>query len=202
MPRGNAEERIARMEAWAEISNLQGRYNHYLQTGQMREKLGELFAFNTPGVAAEMADSGLWEGREGVIRLFTHLGGKYAMNGALMLHMLNTPVIEIMPDLDHAHGMWNSFGTNSYLDENGTLTAMWQAGKYDNQFVREDGRWKFLRFRWYVIFRTPYEQGWVKQPIVEGLHAAGFPPVNALYRPYDPSAAQNYFPPFPPEPSP
>ena len=73
-------------------------------------------------------------------------------------------------------------------------------GKYDQTFIREDGKWKYLEFRWYVIFRTPYEDGWVKTPIVGGLHDEGFPDVGSLYTPYDPLLDSNSFFPAPPEP--
>jgi len=194
------ETRIARLESYRDICNLQGRYNHYMQTGQLKDKLPELFAFGNPALKAEMADSGLWEGAEGVSRLFSHLGTKYAMPGALMAHLLLTPVLEIGEDNTYARGMWNSFGTNTYLTGTGALKAMWQLGKYDNVFCRENGTWKFLEFRWYVIFRTPYDKGWVEQPIVEGLQMEGFPPVSPLYTPYDPQNPHNAFLPAPPEP--
>src|ERR1039458_3772585 len=180
------EGRLARMEAFRDICNLQGRYNHYLATGQMPEKLPELFAMKTPGLKAEMADSGLWEGPAGVAKLFQHLGTKYHMKGALFAHLLMTPVLEVSENGARAHGMWNSFGANTYVADNGSLEAMWQLGKYDNIFVKEDGKWKFLEFKWYVIFRTPYHEGWVKRPLVEGLHETGFPPVSPIYNPYNP----------------
>ena len=193
------EGRLARMEAFRDICNLQGRYNHYLATGQMPEKLPELFAMKTPGLKAEMADSGLWEGPAGVAKLFQHLGTKYHMKGALFAHLLMTPVLEVSENGARAHGMWNSFGANTYVADNGSLEAMWQLGKYDNIFVKEDGKWKFLEFKWYVIFRTPYHEGWVKRPLVEGLHETGFPPVSPIYNPYNPTK-DNLFLPFPPEP--
>ncbi len=192
------ETRIARLEDHREICNLQGRYNHYLATGQIVERMPELFAFKTPGLKAEMCDSGMWEGPEGVIKLFQHMGTKYHMTGALFVHMLLTPVVEVAPDGGRARGMWNSFGTNTYLTKDGTLEAMWQLGKYDNVFAREDGRWKFLEFKWYVIFRTPYQDGWVRTPLVEGLHEPGFPPISPIHTPYDPRN-DNVFLPFPPE---
>jgi len=193
------DARIARLEDHREICNLQGRYNHYLATGQIVEKLPLMFAFKTPGVKAEMCDSGLWEGPEGVIRLFQHMGAKYHMKGALFVHMLLTPVVEVNRDGTSARGMWNSFGTNTFIARTGSLEAMWQLGKYDNTFVKEDGRWKFLEFKWYVVFRTPYQDGWVKTPLVESLHEPGFPPVNSIHMPYDPEK-DNVFLPFPPEP--
>lgn len=202
MPDSQTAARLARLEAIHEIGNLQGRYNHYLQTGQIKDRLADLFAFDTPGVSAEMADSGEWRGRDGVMQLFRHLGTKYAMPGALMVHLLTTPVIEIMPDGETAKGMWNSFGANSFLNHENKLEAMWQLGKYDISFVRQRGQWRYLVFKWFVIFRTPYQDGWVKTPIVEGLHEASFPPPSPLHTPYDPQASRNHFPPFPPEPIP
>jgi hypothetical protein len=199
MAHEDLESRLAGLEAFRDICNLQGRYNHYLATGQLPGKLPELFAMKTPGLKAEMADSGLWQGPDGVGKLFQHLGTKYHMKGGLFVHMLLTPVLEVSRDCTRAHGMWNSLGANTYMTDSGALEAMWQAGKYDNVFVKEDGKWKFLEFKWYVIFRTPYQDGWVKQPIVEGLHEAGFPPVSSIYNPYNP-AEDNVFLPFPPEP--
>ncbi|MGB9660766.1 MAG: nuclear transport factor 2 family protein [Moorellaceae bacterium] len=192
------EKRIARLEDYVEICNLQGRYNHYLATDQY-DKIATLFAQKTPGVKAEMADSGVWEGLEGVMKLFQHLGTKYHFPGGLFVHQLTTPVIEVSKDGTRARGMWFSLGTNTYKANDGTLEAMWQVGKYNNTFVKEEGKWKYLEFRWYVIFRTPYHEGWVKRPIVEGLHEEGFPPIGPLYCPYDPRKL-NKFLPFPPEP--
>ena len=194
----NVENRIARLEAYKDICNLQGPYNHYLATGQIRDKLPELFAFRTPGVKAEICDSGMWEGPDGIVKLFQHVAAKYHIRGSLFFHLLMTPVVEISRDGHVARGMWHSLGTNTYLTSQGKLDAMWQLGKYDNIFVKEDGQWKFLEFKWYVIFRTPFHEGWVKRPIVEGLHQEGFPAISPLHNPYDP-AKDNVFLPFPPE---
>jgi len=201
VPGSEIEQRLARLESFRDIANLQGRYNHYLQTGQIGEKLSELFALENPGVRAEMGDSGLWEGGAGVVALFQHMGRKYSMPGALMVHMLLTPVLEVGADNLSARGMWNSLGTNTCKGPDGRLEAMWQAGKYDIRFCRESGVWKYLDFRWYVIFRTPYSKGWVNQPIIDGLHEPGLPPIGDFYRPYDPASQENVFMPRPPEPA-
>lgn len=201
MPEYSLETRIARLEDYRDICNLQGRYNHYLQTGQLKEKLPELFAFDHPEVQAELCDSGLWRGRDGVSELFARMGKKYAMPGSLMVHMLLTPVVEVTPDGSRARGMWNSLGTNTYLNDDGELNAMWQAGKYDLCFCKENGRWKYLEFHWYVIFRTPYDAGWVRRPLVESLHQEDGPPAGPLHTPYEPSLAANHFLPYPPEPA-
>lgn len=192
------EARISRLEDFRDICNLQGRYNHYLMTDQY-DKISGLFAQKTAGLKIEMADSGLYEGMEGVMALFKLLGTKYHFPGGLFVHMLMTPVVEVSRDGKRAKGMWHSLGANTFKANDGTLRAMWQHGKYDLTFVKEDGRWKYLEFRWYVTFRTPYDEGWVKRPIVESLHQKDTPPVGPLYTPYDPTKF-NQFLPFPPEP--
>lgn len=201
------EARLQSLEDYREICNLQGRYNHYLQTGQLKDKMAELFAFSNPGVKVEMCDSGLWEGPAKVGELFKHMAGsKYGMAGSLMVHMLLTPVIEVAKDGRTAKGMWNSFGTNTYKAFDGSLEAMWQLGKYDLTFIKEDGKWKYLEFKWYVIFRTPFHEGWVKRPMVESLRAVagvecpGFPPIGEFHTPYHPNKEHNVFLPCPPEP--
>ena len=198
MTQQELEAKINRASDYIEICNLQGRYNHYLATDQY-DKIGGLFAQKTPGLKIEMADSGVWEGLEGVAGLFKHLGTRYHFPGGLFIHMLMTPVVEVSKDGTRAKGMWHSFGTNTYKANDGTLKAMWQQGKYDLTFAKEDGTWKYLEFRWHVAFRTPFEDGWVRTPIVEGLHEDDSPPIGPLYAPYNPHE-YNRFLPFPPEP--
>ena len=190
-------EMLRRLEDTREIQNLQGRYNHYMLSGRF-DKVLDMFAQKDPHVEIELADSGVYYGLEGVKKLFIILGGKYGFPGALGLHMLMTPVIEVSQDGKTAKGMWHSFGCNT-IKEGKELSAMWQAGKYDVTFVKEDGKWKYQVFKWYVIFRTPYDEGWVKRPIVSGLHQKDGPNIGPLYAPYDPAKSGEFLP-LPPEP--
>lgn len=180
-----------------EIQNLQGRYNHYMLSGSY-DKILDMFAQKNPNIIMELADSGEYYGIEGAKKLFGILGEKYEFPGALGLHMLMTPVIEVSKDGKTAKGMWHSFGCNT-IKEGNTIKAMWQAGKYNIEFVKEDGYWKYLVFKWYVIFRTPYEEGWVKTPIISGLHQEDGPDIGPLYAPYDPAKPSKFLP-LPPEP--
>ena len=190
-----SEDEIKRLMDYRDICNLQGRYNHYMLSGRI-DKILEMFAKKYP-IAAEMADSGEYKGMDGIKRLFTVLGEKYAFPGSLGLHMLVTPVVEVNEDGETARGMWHSFGCNT-IKEGDQVSAMWQAGKYDITFVKEDGDWKYGVFKWYVIFRTPYEDGWVKTPIISGLHQEDSPPINPLYDPFDPTKMGQFLP-LPPE---
>lgn len=74
-----------------------------------------------------MADSGIWAGGEGLVGFFKHMGNRYSMPGARMVHMRLTPVIEVSADNRSAKGMWNSFGSNTIRGEGGKLEVNFQA---------------------------------------------------------------------------
>jgi hypothetical protein len=83
---------------------------------------------------------------------------------------------------------------------------MWQQGKYFIDFVKEDGEWKWKDFRWYVNFRTPYDLGWVKQPISGNLSVVAklipgcpTPDGPSEYHPFSPEELTPYLP-IPPLP--
>jgi hypothetical protein len=200
MTQQEIEARIARLEAVHEIQNLQSRYNHYLLMSR-NEAIVELFAKEDPSVTVEIADSGVYEGIEGVKRLFLKgMHAKHAIRGGMGLHTNSTPVIEVSRDCGTASGMWFTFGPCTRRDENG-LHALWMAGKYDNRFVNEDGRWRYKSIHWHVFFRSPFEEGWVKRPIVgSGTQADGQPDrPSSYYMPFHPDGFNTFLPP-PPEP--
>lgn len=100
--------------------------------------------------------------------------------------------------------MWQTIGCNSFPPDDG-LVATWQQGKYDNLFIREGDRWRFKRFRWLCNFRTAFDQGWVKQPLlhIDPLDLSRFPEKlwpsrdGAPYPPFDPASPMDFGPPEP-----
>jgi len=199
------EQRLERVEAFIEISNLQGRYNHYI-LGHHYDKILEMFS-KRPDISAEMDVSGVYTGQEGVRKLFVDILGKlYNYTGNLALHQLTSPVIEIGKDGVTARAMWFSMGTNTHKDsQTGELIPIWQMGKYCHDFVKEDGEWKYLHFYWAAIFRTPFDKGWVREPVIGNIHGANeYKPIqkdpNSLYElPYDPTKDYPGYP-LPPTP--
>ena len=186
------------------IANLQGRYLYYVQSHNYDEIL-PLFAMDDPEVSVEIAESGVYVGADKIRTLFVDMiKPLFTAPGSLPIHMLTTPVIEVAPDRSIAYGMWQTLGCNAFPTPQG-LVATWQQGKYDNSFVIERGQWRFKRFRWLCNFRTPYDQGWVKQAHlhVEPLDLANFPeamrPSRAgeRYDVYDPSTPMDFGPPPP-----
>lgn len=195
------EAKITRLEDIHEIENLKGRYNHFLLMGAF-DAIVDLFAKKDPNVKVEISKNGVFEGIEGVRRVFLKgMKSLYGGEGCLALHMSMTPVIEVSQDGKTAKGMWLSFGCNTIRDENG-LVALWQTGKYDNEFVKEDGKWKFRSMHWYLIFRTSFDKGWVKEPVMGRSRVSeGTKPdkPSTYHMPYNPKAINSFLP-VPPEP--
>ncbi len=205
----NLEKQIVHLNDAREIGNLQGRYIYYLQAHQY-EKIAEMFAHHEP-VSIEMDNLGKFVGRDKVVDVFLKvLKPLYTMKGAMGLHMLTTPVVEVHPDGRQAWGMWHTIGCNTQPDfvgkdvamtDHPQLIAMWQQGKYFIDLVKEDGEWKWKNFRWYVNFRSPFDLGWVKQPIVGNLSVVaklmpGCPPPDgpSEYHPFSPEELTPYLP--------
>lgn len=169
MTEKSLEEKIERLEAVHEIQNLMGRYSYY-HTANMHEETVELWAKKTPGVRADIPSFGLYEGIEGIERLFVgahNILGEEARIGEMHMHTLTTPVIEVAGDGKTAKGVWISPGheTNGL---SGKMQAFWAWLKYGADFVKEDGKWKFWHLRVYGIFFTPYEKSWVESALPPG----------------------------------
>ncbi|MGD0780728.1 MAG: nuclear transport factor 2 family protein [Dehalococcoidales bacterium] len=163
--------------AWAkdyiEIWKLQSLYAHLYHIGK-RKEVAKLFAQKTPGVNMEIEDSGVYEGIESITRFWTTVFAEKRMMtaGFLALHMTVNPVIEINKARTRAKGLWHSHGFAS-MGGGGYLKQFLCLGKYDMEYVKEDGNWKFFKFAYRLTFMCPYEKGWVEEPV--GASIAGSP---------------------------
>ncbi len=184
-----------------EIWKLQSLYSHLYHVGRRRE-VPALFAQTTPGVSLEMEDSGVYEGLESVTRFWlTIFDDDKIAAGHLAIHMTVNPVVEISPDRTRAKGLWHSHGYCS-LPMEGALKQFLCLGKYDMEYVKEDGLWKILKFAYRQTFMCPYEEGWAKEPVAASI--AGSPDNHpdkptTHYMPYS-RYRINVFGPPPPEP--
>jgi hypothetical protein len=163
--------------AWAkdyiEIWKLQSLYSHLYHIGRMSE-IPSLFAQKTPGVNLEIEDSGLYEGNESVTRFWNTVFSdkRFRSAGHLALHMTVNPLVEINKARTKARGIWHSHGFAS-MGMSPNPRQFLCLGKYDMEYVKEDGAWKILKFAYRITFMCPYEKGWVEEPI--GGSIAGSP---------------------------
>ena len=197
-------EENARANDYLEIWKLQSTYAHLYHVGRNSE-VPDLFARKTPGVTMEIEDSGVYEGIESVKYFWTKVFSPDRMHrspGFLGLHMTVNPVIEINRDGTKAKGLWMSHGYVSLGGATGSLKQFLCLGKYNIEYVKEEGQWKFWKFQYRITFMCDYRKGWVDEPICASI--AG----NPANRPDSPTTYHmpysryriNTLEPSPPEP--
>jgi hypothetical protein len=187
------QARIQRLDDIKQIDRLQKIYGYYQDYGEW-QKIVDLFADDDPSV--EEADRGVYRGKNGVRRYYFDLlgqGGKPRRPGILSILFQLQGVITVEPGGKTAKGRWYGMGmeakpTASLYD--GELRQTWLNGVYENEYVKEDGKWKIKKLHFFLTFRTPFEDGWLKVPVV-GQHG----PDKAI----PPDAPPTFYSPYPAE---
>jgi hypothetical protein len=132
-----------------------GNYAYLEMAGKYTEII-ELFAKKTAGVAIEISDLGIWDGVEGIKKLFEavkrHEGNRV---GILNVHPVTTPDYSVSRDGITAKGVWFTPGIETLMVE-GKPKAYFSYHRYGVDFVNEDDQWKIWHFHTYLIYRKPY----------------------------------------------
>ncbi len=190
-----------RAQDFLEIWTVQSLYSHYYHIG-LREQIPSLFAQHTPGVLMEIEDSGVYDNLASITRFWNTVFGRKAhlTAGFMAVHMTVNPIIEINADRTRAKGLWHSHGFAALRI--GQLTPFLCLGKYDMEYIKEDGSWKILKFAYRQTFMSPLDKGWVEAPSVGSI--AGSPDNHpdkptTYHMPYNPYRI-NVMQPPPPEP--
>lgn len=151
------EARIRKVEDFQDVTNLQAKYSHFVDSGQL-EKLLELFS-----------EDFAWEvGYKKMVKitskpeLLEYLKQADAGN-VMMRHQVQSPIIEI--DGDKAKATWYMFGPGTSKTPSGEV-ANWTQGIYNNEYVREQGVWNISLLHFKFDFRTTFDEGWIKTPMM------------------------------------
>lgn len=193
-------DELAYLRDHQEICKLTSRYTH-LYYMLRNEECPQLFAQRRDDVSIEIFDSGVFVGLEKVTSVYKAMTRNTTRPGWLQQHLAVNPIIEISRDRQRARGLWHSPGIVSRFRKE-KLTAYWNWAKYDMQYVKEDGEWKFLSITARLQFQSPYHKGWVKEPVASS--SGGFAELQpdrptTYHMPYNPYRI-NRFEPSPPEP--
>jgi hypothetical protein len=165
------EREIGRAEDTKAIKRLQRAYGYYVDKKLSRE-IGALFA-DDPATTAELGGSGVYVGRARIADFYDRIiGGEGLKQGQLFNHMILQGVVHVAADGRTAKGRWRAL---IQLGEHGE-SATWAEGPYENEYVKENGVWKFSKVHWYQTFSAPYSPGWHKAPQPLDPPLADFPP--------------------------
>ena len=105
------------------------------------------------------ADNGIWEGK-GVGRAQGHAELRKLFRGfqeriSFSQHNVFNPRIEVKGN--EAHGIWYFLGPFTFRKSN---QQAWLAARYEDDYVKVNGMWKFKHLRAIGRMVAPYETGW------------------------------------------
>ncbi len=134
------EKRVGTLEDMKEIENLQGQYIYWLNNNQWDEIL-DCF---TENATANVYTHGLRRGKKEIIEMFREEISKLEQGKDRDGHFAIQPVISV--DGDKATGQWLM-----YVMISNPITGnaqKWLNGKYENEYVKVDGKWKISSLKW------------------------------------------------------
>lgn len=156
---GDLEARIQRLEDIQAIHDLKMTYAKLCDEGYDADGIVGLFA---EGIDVEWVSDvfGTHIGRDGIQTWFENVSGEILW----ALHLMINPVIDVAEDGQTATGRF-------YLLELATMTApdggepdaVVMTGKYADEFVKQDGVWRFRRISVDFEQVSNLDQGWVRQ---------------------------------------
>lgn len=184
-----ARHQLALLEDKNEIERLQYAYGYFIDNRMFRE-MADLFC--DEGSWIEIGQRGRYHGKERIHR-FLHevLGdGRWGLlKDEVINHVQQQPIITVADDRSHA---WSR--ARAQVQGNsppGTPHFLLADGIYENEYVREDGRWKILGITVTMTFYTALERARIWFPSAPPSDAfppdaASQPVVEALGRQFNP----------------
>jgi hypothetical protein len=143
--------RAQRLSDEIEVTNLQHAYGYYLDR-KMWDDVADLFAADG---TMEIGLQGVYAGRASIRR---GLGRAGLAEGELNDHVHLQTVVTIAPDGRTARARGGDIGMTGHTGER----ALWSQSIYENEFVKQDGVWKFKTMHVYPRFIVDAEKGWAK----------------------------------------
>jgi hypothetical protein len=143
-----------RVEAISAIKRLQHAYGHYSELGLWHD-FADLFADTGIGHYTQGALD-----REGIRALFLKEVGQGRLglaDGRIYPHISMQPVVTLAADGQSGKGRWHIMAMLGGYER----SASWAGGVYENEYVHENGVWKFKDVRYLPQYSGRYEDsGW------------------------------------------
>jgi hypothetical protein len=141
----------------AEIERLQRAYGYYIEHW-MSEELTDLFA-DGPDVAIHLIGLGIFMGKEHVRQFFRSDMGK---NPEFLHQVMQTSgIVTVDPDGKTAKGRWNGWGVLA-IPQGGGVKQEFLGGMYENDYIKQNGKWRIKIARHIPTYYALPGQGFVK----------------------------------------
>jgi hypothetical protein len=179
------EREVTHLEDIQEIEDLQQKYGYYMDTGY-RQEIVELFSENTESV--EIESTGLFLGKEGATRWYLvddllPEGMTTVPSWIAVRILMSQDAITIDPSGTTAKGRWNTWLAEA-MTVGGVPRQQWVQGYYENEYIKENGRWYFKKLHWNVTFFTSFEAGWLRIPLLGLLNRKDMDAPSPHFHPY------------------
>ncbi len=127
-----------------EIKKLQRAYGYYLEHWMSKEII-DLFA-DSDDVCLDFSwYEGVYKGKAGVKKYYE---GRFKTEPELFHQLMQLcPIIDVNPDGKTAKGRWYGYGAVAAPRGKGVGQALMN-GIYENEYVKENGKWKFKKINW------------------------------------------------------
>ncbi len=148
------DRRLRAIEDIEEIKRLKARYCSYCDDNYDADSIASLF---TEDAIWDGGIRGSAEGRDEIRNFFIRASQRLHFE----VHMVMNTIIEV--DGDSAKGIWYLFQACTYAEGD---QAVWGSARYDEEYVRLEGEWKFRNLKLTSFFWTPFDRGWVRDRFV------------------------------------
>jgi hypothetical protein len=148
--------RIRVLEDIEAIKKLKARYCYFCDSN-----------YDADGIAGCFVEDGVWdggefgrfEGRAAIHEFFAKIAPRML---CFAMHQVMNPLIEI--NGDRATGRWYIFEPVTFVQD---AQAGWLAGRYEDEYVRVGGEWKYQRLRFFQYLSTAFDQPWTNDRFME-----------------------------------
>ncbi|GAA1694424.1 hypothetical protein MMUR_28820 [Mycolicibacterium murale] len=147
--------RLDRLESAEAIRRLKATYMQWCDDRRGRD-IGSLFWEDGTWEGAGASTAGTVTGAAAIGAMFEEAPKRLTFT----VHYLTNESITVCGDT--ATGAWKLLEPCTFEDSR----ALWQGGRYEDTFERRGGEWRFTRMKLYLEYRTPYEEGWLRNKVV------------------------------------
>ena len=169
-------QRVSLLEDTQAVRSLHFKYGYYMDKG-LYDEVVDLFSDR----CEVRFMGGIYRGKAGARRLYcgrfrpVFTGGLNGpVDGLLLDHMQLQDIVNVAPDGTTAKGRFRCFLLGGFhvsrdVPRPGLPRQWWEAGVYENEYVKEVGVWKIKVLNYNLTLQADYETGWANhRPSVGG----------------------------------